>query len=139
MMAVTKREPEMVDIRYSNPPTVRTPAARYSMAVEITGAERRLVISGQVGMAVDGTIAATPEGQVAQIFANLTAILAAHGMNAGNVVCTRIYVTDRIVLPAFRAARDAYFAQAAPASTLLIVSGLADPTFLIEIEAEAVG
>jgi 2-iminobutanoate/2-iminopropanoate deaminase len=47
-------------------------------------------------------------------------------------------LTDRSLLGAYRAARDAVTTEHLPASTLLFVSGLADPRFLVEIELEAV-
>ncbi len=124
-------------ITTSNPPGVREPATRYSHGVLVQGAERRLVISGQVGLAPDGTVPSTGEGQIAQAFANLRIVLQAHGMGIGNVVKTTAFLTDRALLGPFRAARDAVFAEHAPASTLLFVAGLADPRWMVEIEAEA--
>jgi 2-iminobutanoate/2-iminopropanoate deaminase len=121
----------------SNPPGVREPATRYSHSVLVEGAVRRLVISGQVGLAPDGSVASTGEGQIAQAFANLRLILEAHGMRIENVVKTTAFLTDRALLVPFRTARDAVFAEHAPASTLLFVSGLADPRWMVEIEAEA--
>ncbi len=125
-------------ITTNNPPGVREPAARYSHAVTVENPARRLVISGQVGMDLDGSVPSSGEAQVAQVFHNLRAILKAHGMDFSNVVKTTAFITDRTLLSAYRAARDATFAEHAPASTLLIVSGLADPRFMVEIEAEAV-
>jgi 2-iminobutanoate/2-iminopropanoate deaminase len=127
----------MAVITTSNPPTVRTPTG-YSHGIIVQGAERRLIVSGQVGMAADGSVPATGEGQIAQAFANLRAVLEANGMAITNVVKTTTFLTDRALLPAFRTARGAVFADHAPASTLLFVAGLADPRFMVEIEAEAV-
>jgi len=124
-------------VTQSNPPGVREPTG-YSHAIEIKGEPRRLVISGQVGMAQDGGVPSTGEGQIAQAFANLRAILTANGMTVANVVKTTVFLTDRELLSAFRTARGAVFADHAPASTLLFVAGLADPRFMVEIEAEAV-
>jgi 2-iminobutanoate/2-iminopropanoate deaminase len=121
----------------SNPPAVRAPTG-YTHAIQVTGDYRRLIISGQVGMAQDGSIASSGEGQVAQALANLRAILAAHGMTVENVVKTTAFLTDRELLPAYRQARGAAFGDHAPASTLLFVAGLADPRWVVEIEAEAV-
>ncbi len=123
----------------SNPEAVRAPGSRYSHAVLVEGARRRLVISGQVGMAPDGTVPSTGEGQIAQAFSNLRAILAAHDLGFGDVVKTTAFLTDRALLGAYRAARDTIFSEQAPASTLLFVEGLADPRWLVEIEAEAAG
>ncbi len=124
-------------VTQSNPPAVREPTG-YTHAIEIKGDARRLIISGQVGIAQDGSVPSTGEGQIAQAFANLRAVLSANGMNVGNIVKTTVFLTDRELLSAFRAARGAVFADHAPASTLLFVAGLADPRFVVEIEAEAV-
>ncbi len=121
----------------SDPAGVRAPASRYSHAVLVEGAARRLVISGQVGIAADGSVPNTGEGQIAQAFANLRVILQEHGMGFGDVVKTTAFLTDRGLLSAFRAARETIFAEHAPASTLLFVAGLADPRWMVEIEAEA--
>ena len=121
----------------SNPPGVREPTG-YTHAIQITGETRRLVISGQVGVALDGSVPSTGEGQVAQAFANLRAVLTANGMTVGNVVKTTVFLTDRGLLSAFRSARSAAFGDHVPASTLLFVAGLADPRFVVEVEAEAV-
>ena len=100
--------------------------------------ERRLIISGQVGVAQDGSVPSTGEGQIAQAFANLRAVLEANGMSVTNLVKTTVFLTDRSLLASFRAARDAVYGGHAPCSTLLFVAGLADPRFVVEIEAEAV-
>jgi enamine deaminase RidA (YjgF/YER057c/UK114 family) len=126
----------MAMITTSNPPTVRAPTG-YTHAILVEGAERRLIISGQVGLAVDGSVPTTGEGQVAQAFANLRAVLEANDMAITNIVKTTVFLTDRALLSAFRAARGAVFGDHAPASTLLFVAGLADPRFMVEIEAEA--
>ena len=120
----------------SNPPAVRAPTG-YTHAIQISGEERRLVISGQVGVALDGTVPSTGEGQVAQAFANLRAVLTANDP-VENIIKTTVFLTDRGLLSIFRSARAAVFGDHAPASTLLFVAGLADPRFVVEIEAEAV-
>jgi 2-iminobutanoate/2-iminopropanoate deaminase len=127
----------MAVITTSNPQTVRAPTG-YSHGIVAQGVERRLIVSGQVGMSVDGDVPATGEGQIAQAFANLRAVLEANGMAVTNVVKMTTFLTDRALLAAFRSARGAVFGDHAPASTLLFVAGLADPRFMVEIEVEAV-
>jgi 2-iminobutanoate/2-iminopropanoate deaminase len=122
----------------SNPPGVREPSSRYSHAVLVQGETRRLVISGQIGTDEDGSVPNNGEAQIALVFHNLRTILKSHGMGIENVVKTSAFLTDRALLPAYRAARDSVFAEHAPASTLLFVAGLADPRYMVEIEAEAV-
>jgi 2-iminobutanoate/2-iminopropanoate deaminase len=121
----------------SNPAAVK-PGTGYTHAIQITGDYRRLIISGQVGMALDGTVPSTGEGQIAQALANLRAVLTENGMAVENIVKTTAFLTDRGLLGAYRQARSAMFGDHAPASTLLFVAGLADPAWVVEIEAEAV-
>ena len=124
-------------VNRSNPPAVRQPTG-YTHAMEITGDYRRLVISGQVGLTLDGSVPSSGDGQIAQALANLQAILTAHGMTVQNIVKTTAFLTDRELLTVYRQARGALFGDHAPASTLLFVAGLADPRWVFEIEAEAV-
>jgi len=128
----------MPTITLSNPSTVHSTGGRYAHAVLVEGAKRRLVISGQVGSAPDGTVVEGAEAQMKQAFANLGAILAAHGMAPSNVVKSTAFLTDRAHLPVYRDARRQLFGDHASASTLLFVAGLADPKYVFEIEAEAV-
>ena len=129
----------MPAVTFSNPAGVWPPISCYSHAAAIQGGARRLVISGQVGIAPDGSAAQDGAAQVAQAFANLRTILEANGMGFRDVVKTTAYVTDPAMVGVFRAQRDALFAQHPPASTLVIVAGLVDPRFRVEVEAEAVG
>jgi len=125
-------------VTFSNPPGVHAPGARYSHAALVEGPGRRLVISGQIGVAPDGTVAPAGEAQIAQALANLGAVLAAHGMGPANIVKLGVFLTDRALIPVWRAEREKLLGTLAPASTLLLVAGLADPRFVFEIEAEAV-
>jgi enamine deaminase RidA (YjgF/YER057c/UK114 family) len=124
-------------VRFSNPEGVHAPASRYAHAALVEGASRRLVVSGQVGVAPDGTVAPGAEAQVDQALANLGTILAAHGMGVTDIVKMTVFLTDAALVGAWRARRTAWLGEHAPASTLLVVAGLADPRFLVEVEAEA--
>ncbi|MBD0273382.1 MAG: RidA family protein [Acetobacteraceae bacterium] len=124
-------------ISLSNPDGVFPPGSRYSHAALVEGAKRRLVVSGQVGLTPDGHLDHDGEAQIGQALANLGAILSAHGMGPRNVAKVTVFLTDRELVPLWREARDAFFAGHAPASTLLVVAGLADPRFQVEVEAEA--
>jgi enamine deaminase RidA (YjgF/YER057c/UK114 family) len=127
----------MATVAFSNPGTVHKPG-RYHHAALISGEGMRLVLSGQVGTAPDGTVQDTAEKQIGQALANIGALLAAHGMTAANVVKVNVFITDISLLESLRAQRTAFFGDHIPASTLLVVAGLADPRFKVEIEAEAV-
>jgi 2-iminobutanoate/2-iminopropanoate deaminase len=125
-------------VSHSNPSTVRPPTG-YTHAVEVRTPDRRLVMAGQVGIALDGLIAEGGEAQIAQVFTNLREILRANGMTPANLVKITVFLTDPSLIGAYRSERDRFLGGATPpASTLLIVAGLADPRFLVEVEGEAV-
>jgi enamine deaminase RidA (YjgF/YER057c/UK114 family) len=124
------------EITRTNPSAVRAPTG-YSHSVSIRNIERLIAISGQVGVALDGSVPADGEGQIKQAFANLKAVLEAQGLTTANVIKTTVFLTDRALIDAYRAARSKVFTSDLPASTLLFVAGLADPRWVVEIEAEA--
>ena len=109
----------------------------YSQAVRVGNL---VFTAGQAGIdpATGQSAGPTFEAQARQAFANLRAVLEANGMSVTNLVKTTVFLTDRSLLASFRAARDAVYGGHAPCSTLLFVAGLADPRFMVEIEAEAV-
>jgi enamine deaminase RidA (YjgF/YER057c/UK114 family) len=114
----------------------------YSQVVVATG--RRLVfISGQVSIDVDGKLVAKDDlaGQARQVYANLRTALRAAGATPADVTKLTTYVVG--YTPELRAviagARAAIFrAGELPASTLVGVQALAEPGYLLEVEAIAV-
>lgn len=127
----------MATLTQVNPATVHSTGGRYAHAIRVEGASKRLVISGQVGIAPDGTVVDGGEAQMAQALANLKAILAAEGLGFADVVKMTVFLTDAALIPAWRTARGTVMGGAVSASTLLVVAGLADPRFVVEVEAEA--
>ena len=75
--------------------------------------------------------------QTTRTLRNVEAVLRAGGATFDDVVKVTVFVTDPELIPLWREARDAFFDGYAPASTLLVVAGLADPRFQVEVEAEA--
>jgi enamine deaminase RidA (YjgF/YER057c/UK114 family) len=75
------------------------------------------------------------------VFQNLTIALQPSGCTPTNLVKLTVFRTDMDNLPRYREARDRFFASvtpsAAPAVTLVEVSKMYGPDFLIEIEANA--
>lgn len=118
-------------------PDAPMPASPYSQAVEVTGATRTLYISGQVGSEPDGTTPANVASQARLVWRNLAAQLHAAGMDFDNLVKVTTILPDAADVPASRAARLAALGDRRPASTL-IIGGLANPAWKIEIEAIAV-
>jgi enamine deaminase RidA (YjgF/YER057c/UK114 family) len=128
----------MVVLSFANPPGIPAPAARYSHTALVEGAARWLHLSGQVPVAADGSVPGAAEAQAALVAQHLATALAHHGMRPENVVKLTTYITDRAMRPAWQPARDALFAgHRPPASTQLIVAGLADPRWMIEVELVA--
>ncbi len=125
-------------VTFTKPAGVHTPGSRYSHAALVEGGGRRLVVSGQIGVRPDGSFAEGGEAQIAQALANLGAILSAHGMGPGNIVRMGVFLTERALIPVWRTQREGFLGGHAPASTLLLVAGLADPRLVFEVEAEAV-
>lgn len=77
-------------------------------------------------------------GQAREVFRAVKALVEAGGGSLNNVVKLNTYVTDARYRPEFRAVRDEFFGAKGPASTLVEVSALAHPDYLIEVEAIAV-
>ncbi len=126
-------------MREITPATIAPPFARYAHGVEVPAGYRLIATSGQLGQAPDGTIPESAEAQADLIFGNLDAILGAAGAGRGDVVRLNAYVTDRVHMAGYMAARDRWLAEVTrlPASTLVIVSGFTRPEFKVEIEVLA--
>lgn len=128
-------------IRAFNPPDVAPPASRYSHCVEVTGPARWLYISGQVGVTPDGVVREGMPAQLDQCFANIEAALRAAAMTKENLVKLTIYVTvgGAESLNAYRTRRDHWLGSTGhvPAGTYVVISELASPKFLVEVEAVA--
>ena len=126
----------------SNPPELGTPPG-YSQIVDVT-AGRIIFISGQTALDRDGNLVGRNDfaAQAAQVFRNLAIALETRGCSAANLVKLTVFLTDMDHLGLYREARNAFFASvtppAAPAVTLVEVSKLYGPDFMIEIEAVAV-
>ncbi len=121
-----------------NPPSMPAPRG-YSYAVKKSGTP--VYISGQV--AIDGQGQLVGEGdaeaQVEQVFRNLGTVVEAAGGTLDDIVNLHIYVTDAAYRPAVVAARQRHFKEGQyPASTYLVISALALPQLLVEIEAVAI-
>jgi enamine deaminase RidA (YjgF/YER057c/UK114 family) len=124
--------------QYFNPDTMSKPRG-YTHAVK---AGTTVYIAGQVSAGPDGSVVGKgdPEAQVRQIWRNIeAAVRAAGGGGLHNVVKTTTYVTSINYAGALRKVREELFSTInPPTSTLLVISELASPDYLVEIEAIAV-
>lgn len=121
-----------------NPRAIAPPSSRYAHGIVHSARARRLVISGQVGLAVDGVLAEGLQGQLEQIWDNIEAVLREAGMVVTDLIRITAYSTVPGSVSAYRAVRDRRLGGHLVAATYLEVAGLASPEFLIEIDAEAV-
>ncbi len=122
-----------------NPSTITAAFSSYSLAVEAPAQARGLHLSGPVGVAPDGSLAEGPEAQMETAFRNLLAILGSAGMGPHDLVKITVFLTRSEDIGLYRKVRDHMLAGATPASTLLVIAALADPGWLVEIEAVAAG
>jgi enamine deaminase RidA (YjgF/YER057c/UK114 family) len=124
--------------RFFNPRAIAAPASRYSHGVVHGARARRLVISGQIGARIDGTIPDDLETQMEVAWDNLIEVLREGGMTVADLVKVVTFVTVPGSVALARKVRQRKLGQHAPASTYLEVAGLASPAFLFEVEGEAV-
>lgn len=121
------------------PPGVAPPRGQYSHAFLVEGAQRLLFIAGQVALDAQGRLvgAGDPAAQARQALENLRSILKDAGGELGHVVKTTLFLTDLAHRGAVNEVRREFFPQDPPPNSLLVVKSLANPEFLVEIEAIA--
>ena len=127
------------NVRFLNPSGMAMPTT-YSHVVEVSGPHRTVYIAGQTGVDASGKLADGFPAQAVQVMENIKAALAAVGGSFEHVVKMNTYLTDTATqAPIFREVRDAYLNKAArPAATSVQVVRLAQPGYLIEVEAIAI-
>jgi len=99
-----------------------------------------LYISGQIANDVNGKLVGPGDikAQGEQVYANLKAILESCGGTMDNIVKITTYATSLAFRPALAEVRTKYLTKEPPASTFVVISSLADPSYLVEVEAIAV-
>jgi enamine deaminase RidA (YjgF/YER057c/UK114 family) len=123
-----------------NPDTLPTPES-YTQVVVATGS-RLVFVAGQVAVDVHGDLVGAGDlaAQARQAFANVGRALAAAGARPEQVARITIYVVGHRpeYLPLISEARIAVFGDHRPADVVLGVATLAEPGYLIEVDAFAV-
>ncbi|HUF81372.1 MAG TPA: RidA family protein [Burkholderiales bacterium] len=125
-------------LRHSNPPELWS-SPRLTQVVEVEGA-RMIYLSGQTAADRNYKVHSSEVGaQAHAVYDNIEKALKSVGADWNNVVKTTTYLTDAAHIPALREMRLERFRHldAPPANTLLVVSRLAEPEFLIEIDVVA--
>lgn len=95
-------------------------------------------VAGTAPIWPDGSCDPDPEVQADRCFEIISEALASLGAGLGDVVRTRIFITDASVAAAVGRAHARAVGQARPAATMVVVAKLLDERWLVEIEADAV-
>lgn len=121
------------------PKSLNDPRPRYSQGI-VTEGGKLLFIAGQTASDKEGNVVGKGdiEAQTHQVFKNISAVLEEAGASFDNLVMTTTYVTDRKYREGYNRVRQQYYKTSQPTSTLVIVTGLANPDYLIEINGIAV-
>ena len=128
-----------MDREYLNPPELApSPAGMYNHVVKVGNTA---YISGQVPRGPDGKAMhpGDADAQIRMVWSNLEIAVTAAGGTLKDIVKTTTYVVGAENLAKIREARmELLPPEGRPTSTTLVVSRLADPDFLVEVEAIAV-
>ena len=129
----------MAKITRTNPKTISKPFSNYAHVVTVEGAKKLVFCAGQVAADTDGKVLPPDDfaAQTKMVMKNLANALAAGGAKLSDVTKVTIYICNPHDVPKARGILYDYFGDHPPASTLCILRGLANPNFLLEIEAIA--
>jgi enamine deaminase RidA (YjgF/YER057c/UK114 family) len=120
-----------------NPDSVHQPVAGYAHQIEISGSQRWLVLSGQVGIDTQGSLPTDPIEQFGEALLNIKRNLSAANMEIHDIVKLTIYLVGEIESQRRRQVLASWLGGHTPAMTLVFVAALATPEIKVEIEALA--
>ena len=129
----------MASLEKFGAPGVFEPAT-YSQGIKVTQAQTILFLSGQVAYEADGSAAYRGDfkGQARGAYQAIKALVESQGGTMADIVKITTYVTDMRYRVDLAAIREEFLGKKGPASTLVEISALAHPDWMIEIEAIAV-
>ncbi len=112
---------------FRNPPNVHPPVGAYTHQVEISGPERWLILSGQVGRKEDGTVPEDPIEQLDLALDNIFRNLQAAKMGTEDLLKLTFYLVGEIDATRRREVIASRLQSHQPCMTLLYVAALASP------------
>jgi enamine deaminase RidA (YjgF/YER057c/UK114 family) len=98
----------------------------------------RLLVAGTAPIWPDGPCDPDPQVQARRCFEIILEAVRQLGGEARHVVRTRMFLTDASYADAVGAAHGEVSAEIRPVATMVVVAGLLDPRWKVEIEAEAI-
>ena len=118
---------------------IRQPSGHFSHAIEVEAKGRLVFISGMTARRADGTIAGVGdvEAQTRQVCENLKSAVEAAGGTMDDICRVDVYVRNMEHFDKIHKVRREYFKAPAPASTMVEVTKMTSPDYLIEINAIA--
>lgn len=123
-------------VKPHDPSAIFAPVGPYTHGLEVVEAKRLLFITGTMGLDKNGKAPAGIEAQCALAWRNIGAILEDAGMSVRNLVKVTCYLADRSHREANMKARAAALGDHRVATTV-VVAGLLEDEWLVEIEAVA--
>lgn len=122
-----------------NPKTVCPPVSPTYSHATVAESRRLLFIAGQVGVDAAGNVVGDDiETQTRQVYENLRLILESVGAGLDHILSTDVFMVNvERDLSGYLQVRREYFPTNPPASTLLQVTGLVSPEYLVEVKAVA--
>lgn len=133
----------MAGVKFLNPPGAPKTVGLYHHAAVVSGG-RMAHIAGQVSADAAGNVVGVgnPAAQIEQVFANLDAVLRGLGADFGSVCAFTTYIVGAAMREPWFSTRTAIYKRiypdgGYPPNTLLVIEGLANPDYLVEISAIA--
>ena len=106
---------------------------------EVTNPSRIVFISGQVPEAKDGSVPSECKAQCRLVWENIEAQLEAAEMTLDNIAKMTIYLSDRrYIQDAYEVRNEILGSNAVPPAMTIIITGIYDQAWLLEIEVIAV-
>lgn len=129
---VSRDDPALIRVRSGSPFEA---TIGFSRAVRVGD---RVLVSGTTPVWPDGSCVEDIQAQAERCFEIISAALAEAGSGLDQVIRTRMFLTSASDANAVGEVHSRLMARARPAATMVVVAGLLDPRWKIEIEAEAI-
>lgn len=111
------------------------PTVGFSRAVRV---DDRILVAGTAPIWPDGSVDPDPAAQTRRCLEIMLDALEQAGGRRQDVVRTRMFITEAAHADAVGAAHGEVFSEIRPAATMVVVAGLLDPRWVVEMELEAI-